>query len=893
MKILRFLSLFILIHGPAFAAPVADIQLEGSSPTSKKRLLRLIPLQKGDDFDPAKLSRGVDTLRGLEIFEGVEAKTTSRPEGIFISIKLSEAKIISSININGHYPYIEAKIRKRLDLQVGEIWDSQRIEEQKKRIARFFERKGFYNTEVDVKTKPTDRKKHIQVLFNIRKGIRLRIEKVLYEGNASVPGGGLYAFIKPMDIYSETRMKNAAREMTQFYRNKGYLKVKVGITGKEIHWGRRRVALKVQIVEGPRVKVFFKGTRSYRLKTLKETITLFKEGNFDSIELKESARALRERFRQDGFTKAKVAFEKKKITPDFTHITFNIQPGRQTFIRKIEFEGNRSLSDHKIRKNLLNKEHSLTQKGVLNKEFLEEDKKLAKEVYQSEGYPYANISDPKVDLSPSEARVTITYPVEEGPLVRVEKIRLDGMDPSFEKEIFKTFINRKGKPFNKAILPAEKEQVEIFYKNHGYPYVQVEQSVEMLENQPATIQYIVEPGLFVTIGEIIFIGDVLTGVRPMKQAMGIRSGEPYNEQKILQAELNLRRLGVFTAVQVKPLGLEEKGGVIHLTVKVEERPPFVADLQTQFSTDRKYTGTFLFTNYNSFGWAKQTRLGLTGGLEKNRAELSWLDPKFSGSDFQMSLASWLDYEKRSIDTTIQAGGALSFFRQYRRFGFLTRYQLKRTYVLEGQPADPRSRRDSTLSEIGLSGSYDRRNSFADPEKGYYSLVGFKIFNEIAGARADFAKLKGAHSHYWSPFHFLTFATTLRADRIQDLIKAASIPQQELFGLGGDDTVRGFKEDRAGPLNANGNPLGGQTRIIFNQEMQLRLFSSLQTAIFYDGGTLTETWDDIDLGTYRHSFGFGARYITPVGPIRADYGIILDRGPNENFGRFHLTFGYLF
>lgn len=809
-----------------------------------------------------------------------------------IKARLAQGPIVGNININGHYPYVEARIRKRITLRVGDLLDEEVIEEQRERITRFFERKGFYNTTVGVTTKPTDRENHIEVTFHVSKGDRLRYGKVIFTGNKSMGAGRLYGWLRPMKLYSERRLKEALRGITSYYRNQGYLKAKIRVTSQETDWKKNRVDLKLRINEGPRVKVFFKGKRHYRLKTLKETITLYKEGNFDIIELQMSAEAIEQQLRQDGYPHAKVGYKKERRGADLHHVTFTIEPGKPILVKAIDFTGNESISDGKLKKHFFNQGHTLANKGVLHKELLDEDRKIALEVYRSEGFVNAALSGPAIEVAPSQTRYLIEYEVEEGPRVWVKAITFQDLDGLAKEAIVKKLENKAGKPFNQTILPEEKERVARFFKNSGYPYVKVVQDFVIKENE-VFINYVVEKGPLVHIGEILFVGDVLTGVKPLKKALGIKRGAPYSETKVVEAGLNLRRLGTFNAVEVEAIGLQEKATTVPLVVTVEERKPFVLDLETQFSTDRQYTGTLKFTNFNSFGWAKQTRLEMTGGIDRNRLELSWLDPRFLGADVQMTLAGWTDYEKRPIDTSLQTGGAFSFFRQFRRFAFLGRYQLTKTYVVEGRSADPNALRDSVLSEISLSGSYDRRDSFADPGRGFFTLVGARFFNEISGQRADFTKLRNVFSYYLTPVRPITFASTFQLDRIQDLGGGASIPQRELYGLGGDDTLRGFREDRAGPLNANGNPLGGRTRIIFNEEMKIRLLQAFQMAAFYDGGTLTGGFDDITLGTYRHSYGLGLRYITPVGPIRADYGIIIDRQPNEDFGRFHLTFGYLF
>lgn len=112
-------------------------------------------------------------------------------------------------------------------------------------------------------------------------------------------------------------------------------------------------------------------------------------------------------------------------------------------------------------------------------------------------------------------------------------------------------------------------------------------------------------------------------------------------------------------------------------------------------------------------------------------------------------------------------------------------------------------------------------------------------------------------------------------------------------LGGGDTIRGFDEDSLGPTDAAGKPVGGRLRWIFNEEMRIRVMRNFQLAGFFDIGSLTDSFGAINWNTVRRSVGLGIRYVTPVGPIRLDYGFKLDRQTGESRGRVHITFGYVF
>jgi outer membrane protein insertion porin family len=108
-----------------------------------------------------------------------------------------------------------------------------------------------------------------------------------------------------------------------------------------------------------------------------------------------------------------------------------------------------------------------------------------------------------------------------------------------------------------------------------------------------------------------------------------------------------------------------------------------------------------------------------------------------------------------------------------------------------------------------------------------------------------------------------------------------LPVQERFFLGGPTTVRGFGFREIGPQDLDDNPLGGTSLIQFNFEVGRNLGRILRLVTFMDAGNVYAEEEQFDLGELRSAVGFGIRVITPVGPMRLDFGFKLDKRPDEN------------
>jgi outer membrane protein insertion porin family len=153
-----------------------------------------------------------------------------------------------------------------------------------------------------------------------------------------------------------------------------------------------------------------------------------------------------------------------------------------------------------------------------------------------------------------------------------------------------------------------------------------------------------------------------------------------------------------------------------------------------------------------------------------------------------------------------------------------------------------------------------------------------------------------------------------------------VPITERYLIGGIYDVRGFRPRSLGPVlrvSQPGDvgqplgrlPLGGNLQIIWNSEVEFPLFErvGISGVVFFDAGNaynLEERYcagsaessdispkfdpcfrlpESITVGL-RQSVGFGFRWFSPIGPLRFEWGIPLDRQPGEDPLVFEFTIG---
>ena len=124
----------------------------------------------------------------------------------------------------------------------------------------------------------------------------------------------------------------------------------------------------------------------------------------------------------------------------------------------------------------------------------------------------------------------------------------------------------------------------------------------------------------------------------------------------------------------------------------------------------------------------------------------------------------------------------------------------------------------------------------------------------------------------------------------------TLPFFKNFFAGGVNSIRGYKLNTVAPRDANGDPRGGNRKLLGNVEFLfpfpgLTNDRSVRMSAFFDAGMVTDK--KYDFGEMRYSTGLSVLWVSPFGPLKVSAAIPLTNKADDRKQAFQFTFGGAF
>lgn len=660
----------------------------------------------------------------------------------------------------------------------------------------------------------------------------------------------------------------------------------IQVTAEEVRDG---IHLVFTVTEKPAVRtVSFSGNQRIKDEEIKERVLLQERATFDRTRLNDTVTGLQQYYREQGYYFAHVRSEVTRIDENQVDVTLHITEGTKIRIDRLLFTGNTSFTSAQLRAQMQLKEFLLPvlsgQAALYRPEALRVDLQLLENFYQNNGFIDIKIAEPVVEINRQAGAIAITIPIaNEGEQYKIGTITLRADEVFGEEDLRQMVRIKTGEIYSREMVRQDILTLTEAYTDRGYAFADVAPTVAIdQQTRLVNLSFDARPGPRVYIGRIDILGNERTRDFVIRRELRIDEGELYSGSKLRRSRQRLTNLQYFEEVKIDTKRRTEEG-LIDLDVEVTEQSTGQFTAGLGFSSIETVVFTASVTQRNLFGRGQSVSVQARVGAISQDFSLSFVEPWLFGKPITAGFSIF----RRSVDfrtfDTRRTGFSLTLGRA---LGEFTR--VSATYLFEILEIDDLAESASELLEQQEGTSftssitprivYDSRDNTFNPAQG--SLHSFDV--EFAGLGGDnrYYKIVGESTwHYPLPFGLTGFVRGRFGFGAG--YAGSDVPASERFFLGGPTTVRGFDFRDIGPQDLDGNPLGGTSFVQFNLEIGRSFARLLRLVVFLDAGNVYDSDNEFDLGELRRAAGFGIRIITPVGPVRLDWGFKLDRRPGED------------
>lgn len=500
--------------------------------------------------------------------------------------------------------------------------------------------------------------------------------------------------------------------------------------------------------------------------------------------------------------------------------------------------------------------------------------------------------------------VSLNYTVQMNP--EVKKIDIQGNESLSTDELMKVVETKPGTTLNTAIVSHDVAAINTALANAGYMMSHV--TDVKLDDEGTLHIGIIEPH----IENINLRGNTKTKNYVIMRELRMKKGEIFNRNTASRSIQRVYNTGYFEDVNVRLLPGEKSKQDVIVEIDVVEQKTGSVTIGAGYSDSDGLVGILGLSETNLRGTGDKANISwqFGGNTHSNKNYIfSYTHPYLNDAGDSIGFSIY-DRESEYDDYNEKGNSVAEYDRRTKGFDvtygrvrseyvsdYLTLGTKNSKYTDYDSGADYRAWRDGggdrymrwggneneyrhyldnnfgRTNSIIWSHVFDNRDNVYDPTKGKrLSFTGTWAGHGLGGD-FDYFKFVAENRLYYKVGRAHVIAV-----RLMGGIASGDMPYNDLFTLGGADTLRGYEDDEF-----RGNKMYAATL-----EYRYPIAKKIQGVLFTDMGN---AWGGVEhIPWYKennkihYSGGIGFRITTPIGPIRLDYGV------GSDGGKFHFSFG---
>jgi outer membrane protein insertion porin family len=901
---------------------VLAVEIRSETPLPRdEQVSAVIEILPGKPLEDIAVRRTLRNLVATGIGSDLALYTREESGGVVAVVVLRPVPQVTDVRMTGRLGLSASDLKAAVPQRPAQPLAEESVVTGVYDLQDLYRRNGYFKASVRVRVEQGPARQ-VVVTYQVDSGDRAKIAAVDFDGKiAPFTTMSLIPHLraKPGRPFQERLAEDDAERLQLWLIQQQHGAARVDKPRQVYDAAANSVRLTFPIDVGPRIKLTIQGADLKKLKK-KGLLPFLGIAGYDEALVQQALTRLRTYYQQQGHYHVKVESSASRAEGQI-ELTITIVPGPVFNLESIDFSGNHAISSASLATLMATAPRSLLHPGSgrLVQDTLDEDLDNVRSYYALQGFAAAKVGPP--DIVEAGRVLRLRVPIEEGQQQRLVKLELQGVEKLDAAKLRQVLPLRESGPFHPVLLEQTLTAIRSAYGEAGYTQAQVSATTDW--NAPHTLVDLtikVLEGPRRVVDQVIVRGNQATNTDIIRRTLRIQHGDPIGQSRTYQLESNLYRLGIFSRVDVDLAG-SPQDTERDVLVRVEEGKFKSLRYGFGYDSEEKVRGLLGFSDNNIGGEADSLRADMRLSSLDQRFSLLFNQP-FLGP-YPIPLNSTLFYfDTKDVGFRTRRWGARAEAVKtlsHTRYSLALDYRVVRLLdVSVALNSIERQNRPVQVTSAIPAVLIDHRDDSLVPTRGWSSLAQVQYSFPAIGGKANFVKLFLQQTKYVNLGRPGVLAGSLRVGGIEafstlpvgDPGVPPSLPQSnefidERFFAGGGTTDRAYALDQLGIRGrtliqpgpgSHFLPVGGNGLVLANFDYRFPIVGALGGTLFFDTGNIWADWRDIRVTGpegFKSGAGFGFRYLSPIGPLRAELGWKLHRErnpPPEGPVVFFLSFG---
>ncbi|MWB95584.1 BamA/TamA family outer membrane protein [Flavobacterium sp. GA093] len=445
------------------------------------------------------------------------------------------------------------------------------------------------------------------------------------------------------------------------------------------------IFLDLNIIELPKLnEVKIVGVKKSKIEGLIKDNNLTKSKIVNENLVTTTKNYIENKYKKEGFYNTKVVIT---TTPDTTsgnqvNMLVRIDKGDKVKINSIDFEGNKQLTDTKLRTAMKDTKEKNFIRVFKASKFIPEKYKADLEkvidTYKEKGYRDARIISDSVVYNKENNKLDIKIKLEEGNKYYFGNIKFLGNTVYSDQSLQRYLGIKKGEVYNGVLLQKriadntkpDGEDITNLYQNNGYLFSRINSVEVKTANDTIDFEIRITEGPIAYFNKISVVGNDKTNDHVIYRELRTKPGEKYSKEQLVRTIREIGQLGFFDPESIKPefKNVDAGAGTVDIEYQLVEKGSSQVELQGGYGGGG-FIGT-LGLSFNNFsarklfdkeaykplpmGDGQKVSLRLQGSTYFQTYSISFSEPWFGGKK-PVQFSSSISYSKQYMNDYYSGG----------------------------------------------------------------------------------------------------------------------------------------------------------------------------------------------------------------------------------------------